>query len=89
MIFCSRREFVRTAGLGAAALFAPRFATAAQTDRFELYNRKDDISETNNLAARMPDKMKELNAPIEQFLKDTQAVVPKPNPDFSQRGREV
>ena len=53
-----------------------------QTNRFELYNLKDDIGETKNLAAALPDKVNELNALIEQHLKDTGAVVPQPNPAY-------
>ena len=54
-----------------------------QTDGFELYNLKDDLGESNNLAAQMPDKVRELNALIGGFLKDTHAVVPKPNPKYN------
>jgi hypothetical protein len=53
-----------------------------QTDRLELYNLKDDLSETNNLTAQMPAKAKELNALIDGFLKDTEAVVPLKNPAY-------
>ncbi len=53
-----------------------------QTDRFELYNLKDDPGETNNLAANMPDRVKELNALIEGFLKESGAIVPAPNPAY-------
>ena len=53
-----------------------------QTDTFELYNLKDDIGERNNLAARMPERVKELNALIEGFVRDTRAVLPKPNPGY-------
>ena len=48
----------------------------------ELYNLKEDIGETSNLASGMPDKVKELDALIDQFVKDTGALVPKPNPNF-------
>jgi arylsulfatase A-like enzyme len=54
-----------------------------QTDRFELYNLRDDLGETKDLAAQMPEKLKELNALIDQFLKSTSAVVPKPNPAYN------
>lgn len=37
-----------------------------QTDRFELYDLAKDIGETNNLAAQMPDKVRELNMLITQ-----------------------
>jgi hypothetical protein len=51
----------------------------------ELYNLKEDIAETNNLASRMPDKVKELDALIDQFVEDTGALVPKPNPNFNSK----
>ncbi len=49
----------------------------------ELFNLKDDLSETTNLAAKYPDKVKELNNLIDQFTKDTGAIVPQPNPDYN------
>lgn len=52
------------------------------SDRFELYNLKDDIGETKNLAAKKPELVRELNALITGFLKDTEAVVPIRNPNF-------
>lgn len=45
----------------------------------ELYNLREDISEAKNLADAMPEKVKELNALIDGFLKDTGATYPKPN----------
>ena len=53
------------------------------TDVLELYNLRDDLSETNNLASHNPAKVKELNALITGFLKDTEAVVPPRNPDYN------
>ncbi len=53
-----------------------------QTDRFELYNLKADLGESDNLAAKMPAKVKELNELIDGFIRDTGAVIPKPNPGF-------
>ena len=49
----------------------------------ELYNLTEDISETNNLAEAMPDKVKELDALIDGFIADTGALVPKPNPAYT------
>lgn len=46
----------------------------------ELYNIKQDLSEKNDLAAKMPDKVKELGALLDAFLKDTNAAMPRPNP---------
>jgi arylsulfatase A-like enzyme len=48
----------------------------------ELYNLKTDIGETNNLAAEMPDEVARLDALIDDFIMDTGALVPKPNPAY-------
>jgi arylsulfatase A-like enzyme len=48
----------------------------------ELYNLKEDISESKDLATTMPDKVKELNALIDAFLTDTGATFPRPNPAY-------
>jgi hypothetical protein len=49
---------------------------------YELYNLKDDIGEANNLASKMPEKVQELDALIEKFLRDTGALVPFKNPAY-------
>jgi hypothetical protein len=51
-------------------------------DEHELYNLRDDIGETTNLAAKMPQRVKELDALIDEFLKDTGTLVPIPNPNY-------
>jgi arylsulfatase A-like enzyme len=51
----------------------------------ELYNLHDDLSEATDLAAKMPDKVKELEALIDGFLKDTHAAFPQPNPAYQPR----
>lgn len=48
----------------------------------ELYNLKDDLGEANNLATKMPEKVAELDALIEGFIKDTGALVPISNPEY-------
>jgi hypothetical protein len=53
-----------------------------QRDRFELYHLRDDLGETNNLAAAQPARVKELDALLAGFLKETAAVVPGANPDY-------
>jgi hypothetical protein len=50
--------------------------------RYLLYDLKQDLSETKNLAAENPAKVTELDALIERFLQRTKAVVPVPNPKF-------
>jgi len=52
------------------------------SDRFELYDFKEDVGETNNLAAARPELVAELNALITGFLRDTEAVIPTRNPDY-------
>ena len=52
------------------------------SDRFELYNLKTDLGETTNLAAAKPELVKDLNGLITEFLADTEAVVPKRNPNY-------
>ena len=51
----------------------------------ELYNLKEDIGETRNLAMRMPDKVKQLDALIDQFIERTGALTPRPNPAYQGR----
>jgi hypothetical protein len=48
----------------------------------ELYNLKDDLSESKDLSESMPDKVKELSALIDTFLTDTGATYPRPNPAY-------
>jgi arylsulfatase A-like enzyme len=55
---------------------------ADQTDRFELYNLKEDLGETKNLADAQPGTVKELNTLIDQHLRDIKPVLPKPNPAY-------
>ena len=54
----------------------------AGAHRHLLFNLRDDLGETNNLAAAQPERVRELDARIEQFLAETTAVVPVPNPAF-------
>lgn len=54
------------------------------SDRLELYNLKDDIGETRNLAAENPERVGELNELITGFLRDTDAVIPIRNPHYGQ-----
>jgi hypothetical protein len=53
-------------------------------DRIRSYrvDLRDDLSESKDLATSMPDKVKELDALIDTFLKDTGATFPRPNPAY-------
>jgi arylsulfatase A-like enzyme len=48
----------------------------------ELYNLKEDISETNNLAESNPEKRKELENKLDNWLKIVDAKLPLPNPEY-------
>jgi arylsulfatase A-like enzyme len=54
-----------------------------QSDRFELYNLKEDLGETNNLASAKPDRVRQLNSLLEDFHRETGALVPAKNPAFN------
>jgi len=58
------------------------YDTSFFPDQYMLFNLKEDLGETNNLAAKMPEKVKELDALIGKFLKDTHALLPIPNPAY-------
>lgn len=49
---------------------------------YRLYNLKEDIGEKNNLAASYPEKVRTLDRMIENYIEESGAVVPQPNPKF-------
>lgn len=51
----------------------------------ELFNLKEDLAESKNLASEMPEKVTELSKLIDAHFRHTGGLPPKPNPDF-QRG---
>ncbi|MGH0035997.1 MAG: sulfatase [Myxococcota bacterium] len=51
-------------------------------DAEELYDLESDPGETQNRAAEHPEVREELAALVQDFLSDTDALVPKPNPDY-------
>jgi len=51
--------------------------------RYLLYHIEDDPGETTNLANQHPDIVRELDALIENFLVETDAIVPIPNRNFN------
>ena len=56
---------------------------ANRSNAFELYNLKNDISETKNLADKFPEKVKQLDALITQHLKEIKALLPIKNPNYN------
>ena len=61
----------------------------ARPDKFdgtrELFNLREDLGETKNLAAQRPEKVQELDALIDAFVRDTGASYPQPNPAYRPR----
>jgi len=58
-------------------------------EEYELYNLREDLSETRNLAAQHPDKVREMRALMDRHLKDTHAAAPIPNPAYNPKARPV
>ncbi len=50
---------------------------------FELFNLKDDLSERHDLASSRPEKVRALDGMLERWLKQTNAKLPIPNPDYA------
>jgi arylsulfatase A len=55
--------------------------------RVELYNLKDDIGETKDLAAAMPEKAQELRKLLSDWRLSVGAQMPAPNPDYDPKGK--
>ena len=72
---------------GADDTFIPEKAVNAILDEAARgkpdFEATDDLGETQDLAPRLPAKVRELNARIDAFLKETGAVVPQPNPAYN------
>ncbi len=51
--------------------------------RVELYNLKEDISEKNNLAEKMPKLASRLKRSLAAWRKSVKADMPRPNPDYN------
>ena len=50
---------------------------------YELFNLAEDIGEKEELSAKMPEKVKQLDAKLEEWLKKTGAKVHRLNPDYA------
>jgi arylsulfatase A-like enzyme len=54
-----------------------------EDDRVELYNLKDDASESTNLVDKQPEKAKELRHSLHAWRNTVEAQLPTPNPGYS------
>ena len=57
-------------------------------EKVELYNLEKDLEERNDLSAGNPEKTAELLEMLHKWQKDTGALIPVPNPEFSPGARE-
>jgi arylsulfatase A-like enzyme len=53
-----------------------------EDSRVELYNLKDDIGEKHDLAAAQPGKTAAMRKRLEEWLRETNAQIPQPNPGY-------
>ncbi|MDJ0645510.1 MAG: sulfatase [Flavobacteriaceae bacterium] len=53
-----------------------------ETDRYELYDLKQDTSESNDLAEKQPQKLAELKNNMKKMLQEMNAKFPEPNPNY-------
>ncbi|MGQ9730251.1 MAG: sulfatase [Candidatus Zipacnadales bacterium] len=93
-IFCYFPHSTNVPDAGAPAVYVRKgdwklirffFDGPRQEHRYELYNLRDDVGETTNLAVKFPERVHELDALIEDFLTETGAVRPQPNPSYRPR----
>jgi arylsulfatase A-like enzyme len=56
--------------------------------KLKLYNLKDDLGEKVDLAAKMPDKVKELHQMLRDWRRAVDAQMPTPNPDYQPQKKE-
>jgi hypothetical protein len=49
---------------------------------YELYDLENDISEATNLAESKPELVQEMDKELVQILRDTEARIPRLNPDY-------
>jgi arylsulfatase A len=59
-----------------------------ESGQLELYNLADDLSETNDLAAQMPEKVHQLDARLSEWLESVGAKLPKPNPEYKPKPKK-
>jgi arylsulfatase A-like enzyme len=59
-----------------------RLVEFLEDNRVELYNLRDDVGETKDLAAQMPEKAVELRKRLREWRTAVGAQMPTPNPDY-------
>ena len=57
------------------------------SDRYILYNLRDDIGETNDISAKLPEMTATLKKYLNDWLNNSGTLVPKPNPAYKPRNK--
>ncbi len=57
-----------------------------EDERVELYNLREDVGETTDLSAAMPEKARELLAMLRDWRVEVEGRMPTPNPSWHPRG---
>ena len=74
-------HYHHTAPCGAVRAGDYKLIEYFEDGRLELYNLKDDISEKNDLARKLPDKAADLRKKLDAWRKSVGALMPTPNPN--------
>jgi arylsulfatase A-like enzyme len=81
--YTARHGHFRTTPAAATRMGDWKLIEFFEDGTLELYNTEKDISETKNLAEKMPEKTKELHEAMLAWRKRTNAPVPtEPNPEY-------
>ena len=67
---------------GAVRLGNYKLVESYETGKLELYNLRNDISESEDLSALQKNKTEELHELLKQWHKSVKAQMPVPNPDY-------
>lgn len=57
------------------------------SDRHELYNLREDISEADDLSSSRPDVVRSLSQRLDQLLLESESLIPKRNPQWKKRAK--
>ena len=59
-----------------------------ETGELELYNLREDLHESSNLAADLPEKAKELQKKLKSWREENRASMPTPNPEYEMKQKK-
>ncbi len=81
-LFWHYPHYHRTTPAGAIRYGDYKLIEYYEDNHVELYNLKEDLSEKNDLAQKMPEKAAQLRKMFHDWLKEVDAQMPTPNPNY-------